>query len=572
MRAVASRGAAGEHEGAACLIDRVRVAAAEADHREGGQRPRDEPRVAGPLRSLDGRDRVRLRDGDSLRAADHERQQLPQSHLHLGRGGRDAEPFLEVANRLRRRTRACLDLAQQEERLRAAPVGLGQGQCDLPSPRRVARRETVSSGAEGAATRVGGSAPRRRAPGQLAELGGVAHGPASARDAGRLFERTGDGLSRCPRGERDVAGPRDRIADEAREAAVQRPPPLRGRGAVDGRREQRMSEADIALVDLDRLGRHGGVEDVTADAGGVQQLDVGAAERGDRQQRVARRRVERGEPVADEPLERLRDAEDRSRVSPRRAPAQGPCQLEGEERIATGDLVHAVERHPRKGLAEPLSHQPVHRPQAERTDPQPLEAIVGHEVDAGRLAVRDDATGEKQSHVLRVQPANGERQRVGGRAVEPLDVVDGDDHFALPCEGSERAERRNPRRQRPRRLTLRVLQQQRNLERAAPRRRQQREQVGEHALEQVTEAGVREAALCLRGTGGEHTYATSRRGVDACEPERRLADPRRALDEKRSQTCARRGEELVERGELFVPPDDRSGHRSPSGRGSQRGR
>ena len=102
-----------------------------------------------------------------------------------------------------------------------------------------------------------------------------------------------------------------------------------------------------------------------------------------------------------------------------------------------------------------------------------------------------------------------------------------------------------------------VLSEQRDFERAPPRRRQQRQDVVEDTVEQVAEPDVGKLALRLRRPGREDTKPLRARIVDRRQPERRLPDPRLAFEDERSQPafppCTDEGVELLEQ---LLPADD----------------
>ena len=110
-------------------------------------------------------------------------------------------------------------------------------------------------------------------------------------------------------------------------------------------------------------------------------------------------------------------------------------------------------------------------------------------------------------------------------------------------------------------MSIALAQQQRGLERPAPRSGQLGKHIRDAVLEQVDERRVREPLLRLRGPRREHLQRPLARRLDAGEPERRLADPRLAFehDDVRPPACP--GDECLERGDLVVPPDDLDCHR-----------
>ena len=118
------------------------------------------------------------------------------------------------------------------------------------------------------------------------------------------------------------------------------------------------------------------------------------------------------------------------------------------------------------------------RADAERAERQPCQPALreralelDRHLDALRLAHR-----RKDADPLAPQAPQRDLKRAGGRRVEPLQVVDGNQQRAPLLELAQRVEDRKPDRVRLRRIVLRLGQEQRNLERSATRQ-------GERALD-----------------------------------------------------------------------------------------
>ena len=148
-----------------------------------------------------------------------------------------------------------------------------------------------------------------------------------------------------------------------------------------------------------------------------------------------------------------------------------------------------------------------------------------------RLALR--ACREEKAHRDAVEAARRVGERVGGRAVEPLDVVDRDED-GLPggerAEGAQEADRdrralgRGARRRRPK---------QRDLERVQLRGREATELGRCDPVEQVDQRRERVLGLGIGGSRREHAKTAIPRSVDARLPERRLADAGAADEHER---------------------------------------
>jgi hypothetical protein len=143
----------------------------------------------------------------------------------------------------------------------------------------------------------------------------------------------------------------------------------------------------------------------------------------DRQEEPAHPARELVDAHADQVLDLVRDREVVRELG-RSTRRQRPSQLQGEQRIALRELEDAHEHRPRHGDAEALVQKPTRRSQAQRPDvdareSNPMQGLL----DECRLP---RAPGQKEPDRLRLEPSCGERQRVCGGPVEPLNVVDRD--------------------------------------------------------------------------------------------------------------------------------------------------
>ncbi len=78
----------------------------------------------------------------------------------------------------------------------------------------------------------------------------------------------------------------------------------------------------------------------------------------------------------------------------------------------------------------------------------------------------------------------------------------------------------------------------------------------EHALEQVAEPRVSEAALGLGRSRREHTHSVHARMPDPRKPQGRLPDARVALEHQSTRTPPHLPEEGTEGGDFLVSADD----------------
>ena len=98
--------------------------------------------------------------------------------------------------------------------------------------------------------------------------------------------------------------------------------------------------------------------------------------------------------------------------------------------------------------------------------------------------------------------------------------------------------------------------------------RQVLELVGADAVEHVDERTEDETCLGVARASRQHAQPRGARLVDACLPERRLADAGPAGEDERGVTVP--GQEGTEGGELALPAADPGDRRSPAGRAQRR--
>ena len=253
-----------------------------------------------------------------------------------------------------------------------------------------------------------------------------------------------------------------------------------------------MRETDDAVRELDHVVRERRLERVAVELGGLQ-----PAVRAGEQQRRAASRPAAVEPSADERLQRLRDRQRLRRIDVR---AERAGELEREERVPARGLVEAEQRRPREHAAEPSLQDRVQRARAERADLHALEPlVVDRELELRHRDAVPEPAGEEQADVLLRQSPQRERQSARRGRVEPLDVVDRDQNRLALASRSSALRTATASVRTSTGSSGPSLEQERGLERAAPRAGQLRQHVGERVLEQVSERGVRDPQLDLAG-------------------------------------------------------------------------
>ena len=383
---------------------------------------------------------------------------------------------------------------------------------------------------------------------QRAPLGCERHG---------VVESGGDGSVRRVAREREVTGTQKRVVDDLGQTGVDLLP-LGTEVAVENRRQQRVSETNSAVLTLDHVRGDRRRERISCYARLLQERHRGRAERRRERQRVAGRRGQPRQPRADELVERRGDGERLERVD---VHVEGTCQLLREEWIAARPFVDAEQSLSRKGLPEAIVQKPVERPHTQRSHRQQLDALRAQRpLHRRRLDAVGEPPGEQQQHGARGETAQRERERARRRCVEPLHVVDCQQHRASLAEHVQHVAHRDTEGAVVDRFVCGFLVQQRNLERPPPRHRQQRRDIGEDLLEEVAETDVRETPLGLRGPRREHDQAALARRGHPFEPERRLADPRLAVQHEPGRSVRRPADEGLNGSELPLPADDLGRH------------
>jgi hypothetical protein len=159
---------------------------------------------------------------------------------------------------------------------------------------------------------------------------------------------------------------------------------------------------------------------------------------------------------------------------------------------------------------------------------------------------------QDERSVGRAQAANRVRDRCGGRAVEPLDVVDREQYGRAGGEGAQRGQEGNRDRLRARRRSRRLLPEEHDRECAALRGGKLVGELVEDIAHEVAKRGEREPGLRSVSCRGEDDQTASPGLLDARTPERRLADSRFALEQQDVRTFVRRVRKFADRRKLAI--------------------
>ena len=172
----------------------------------------------------------------------------------------------------------------------------------------------------------------------------------------------------------------------------------------------------------------------------------------------------------------------------------------------------AEQRLAREGPAEPVAQEPVERADAERPHRQPLDALGAERLlEPRRLRSVADPPGEQQD--ARGSPSS--RRNANASAL----AEDGSSHWTSSIATSSGSPSLSscsalriaiPSARGSTAISRRLLEQERDLERAPPRRRQRGQDLVEDVLEQIAQPHVSEAALSLGRSRREDAQARAR--------------------------------------------------------------
>jgi hypothetical protein len=286
------------------------------------------------------------------------------------------------------------------------------------------------------------------------------------------------------------------------ELAVRRRALRKGRRVVDGGPDQRMGEPQAAPVYRDQaqlLGRREGppVGPVTSPGRRAQIRAVG---HGRQQQCRSRLLGQGGEPGCDDGPQPVGQGQ---RLG--RPPAAGggivgdhPRQLDQRHRI-TGGLAEHLRPRPPEGRAKLLVQQAAGVRGGERLKPQLRESPV----EARGRGLPPGA--EKHHQPLRVKAAAGERQRLKRAAIEPVSVVDDQEHRRTLGKIRHQGQQANPRHERVGTSLVRVKTESPKQRPCLPTR--EARDAGQYRPQELMQPGERESRLRLPAGDRQHPHS-----------------------------------------------------------------
>ena len=182
-------------------------------------------------------------------------------------------------------------------------------------------------------------------------------------------------------------------------------------------------------------------------------------------------------------FDRVGDRERRERVD---LLGEYSRQLQRKERIPARPLVDPKQRLARERPLHPVAQQPVQRPRAEWSHghaSDPVRTECSFEL---RPRCRLSAPPcEEKTDRSRAQPPDGERERMRGRRVEPLSIVNRDQRRPTLAQQLQRVAHRDRKRAPIDGLAGRLLPEQRDFQRAPSRRQQLRQHLVDDTVEEI---------------------------------------------------------------------------------------
>ncbi len=317
---------------------------------------------------------------------------------------------------------------------------------------------------------------------------------------GRRLERGRDGLVRLAATGRELPCPRLGVFEELGQSPMHRSATAGVSRLQDTSREEGVREADPRAVDLDdACGDGGGEPCVGADIGGrLGDCDRRMRVGGRREQEVPALVGQRRQPFVDEVVQRVRNGQRPPRLDLRSATLERPDDLDRVERVPPGCLVHLGEQRTWERRAQPLVHDAMKRGGVERTDVEMHRPVAQRAAQLVCQRTRQSGSASQEDpDRLAAQAPAGIGQRRSRCRVEPLDVVDGNEHPAACGQCAKRTQKRHSDCVRIGRRPFDVLEDERARQCRALTSREGLECLVEDDVEQVSEPGERELRLAL---------------------------------------------------------------------------
>ena len=394
------------------------------------------------------------------------------------------------------------DLRQDQQRLRPGRSRghlLGQLLKVTPRPGRVACAEQVSAGVRPSPPPGQGLIEWGERRGQLGQFRRGGRSAASGGRPRRLTQDSGGVLVGPLRRQREMPGSFLHVRDDLAQPAVRLPTPVRRRPRVDRRGKQGVGKPDPGTLELHHTLQGS-------------RLEGGPGHRAIRpfEHRGRRRPQARG---------RQQDTLDIVRQHPQPG-AQYPAQVGGHRKrfprrgltpssVQRPDQLEPIKRVSSRGVEKPTHRQPG-KPHAGRRPQCRLESghgqgthlqareAPGRQACSGRgrgVPAGLDPNRRQQPDRLAPEPPQRELQHRRARTVEPLEVVDRDNHRPRSGQVADHTEEGQADGSLFRRASHRILHQQRHLQGPPLGRRQLGKHLAEDPVHQIAERRERQRRL-----------------------------------------------------------------------------
>ena len=399
---------------------------------------------------------------------------------------------------------------------------------EADGPLVVAGEEQILRGRAAEPEHVGDAIGWREPFSQLKELGRGRSRSAGPRLLGRVFERGRGGVIGAVGGERQMPSALFPVDHHRAQATVDPMTVLARAVRVDRRTIDGMREPDRVTVSrhdprVDRL-REQRFERRTLERG-LQELHRGARTRRGVQQHLLRQRREGTHTLSNEIVPEVpRDGKGLARRS--LVPTQRRARdLQGEERIPAGRLAQAGEDRPRETRIQPDPHEFRQFAERHRVHGDPRHTLLRQRTsDTERQGRPGVSNGDQPTDPRVLEASEREHQRRRGRTIQPLHVVERDQHRIVDRRLSQHRQRSHVHRSRVGGRSLRFGSQERDLQCGELRRRERPEDVAS-STEQVRETGERQRRFRLSGPDRQHAPAALEGSGDTSIPECRLPHP-----------------------------------------------
>ena len=257
-------------------------------------------------------------------------------------------------------------------------------------------------------------------------------------------------------------------------------------------------------------------------------------------------------------VQRLRDRQGLARLDGDVGALQHAHDLERVERIPAGRFVDFREQRSRERRSELPLHHPSECERVERADVDAREPLSNGRPQQliQKRALGARASRQEKADRLGPKTSHGVREAGRRRVVEPLRVVDRDQHRPLLGKQPEGAQQRDAEDARLDRRPLLVADGERARQRLPLHGRKWGQRHVEHRVEEVANAGERQRRLTLHRLRLQHEDPELLGVVDGGTPERRLPHAGLSLEHEPDGPAGDARDEVPQGGQLGVPPDD----------------